>query len=346
MVSSFIWFTIDFLNLTVPCGNYNVAVSFLGRRDGRDHLSPAVGSKCQRCLLIEPNVFICKGHVLFFHRQIANCGHFDFSGGNNVTFCVLRDIIGWSLTMFHLCKLSLKGDDCFQNVLECQEDPVFPLHHLSGQRVHMAALTRLPACQDTLFPSLTFLSLLSIPCWDESRMWLVLLLRATICGNLAVLCQIWMLFSRYGTRLLKSRIQVVNRVLSSLSLPRQSRRWQESILRQPLCHFLLFPSIISVSNIPSLRSCSRKRCTRPTIEFKWIWSKSRGNLSIFARLWDGKLIPLVSLLWQACLTKSNSWHEFGSRHRSVSIDSSLKFHFAVHPKTNSHALAPYDYFLN
>lgn len=64
-------------------------------------------------------------------QQIVSYGWFYFSGGNNITFCVLRDIIGWSLTEFHICKFSLQGNDCFQNRLECHEDHVFPLHQLS-----------------------------------------------------------------------------------------------------------------------------------------------------------------------------------------------------------------------
>lgn len=100
-----------------------------------------------------------------------------------------------------------------------------------------------------------------------------------------ILWQTCMVFSNYGTLLFEFRISVVN--VSSVSLPRTSRRGQESTLEPKTkaypdtlccCHF---PRLFQFA---SFSSCALKKCTGPIIELKQIWSKSRGDLYAFARL--------------------------------------------------------------
>lgn len=91
-------------------------------------------------------------------------------------------VVDWSLIVFHLWELSLKGNDCFQTMPEHHECHVFHLHHLSGQlNICGCSDLTLPTSQDTVFPLLTFLSLLksSLLTWIMNVT--VLLLRATIC---------------------------------------------------------------------------------------------------------------------------------------------------------------------
>lgn len=144
-----------------------------------------------------------------------------------------------------------------------------------------------------------------------------------------ILWQTCILFSNEGTLLFEFRISVVN--VSSVSLPRKSRRGQESTLMEPkpkayadtLCCFPSFPWAIlyQFAVLSSFSSCTLKKCTGPIIELKQIWNKLRGICK--ALRCEGNSVHIIALLGMARRIP-NSCQELRCTVRSkISLDNLL-----------------------